>query len=301
MERPPERDDAPGAAPARSDAQQTQRLPTVAQHATPGTRTVPQRAVAQHGSRAIVRAVGVRIEPPAPPRPQPAVAPPRRWPGRRERAAAGGCLSFLLLLPLLLLLDHHHHHHAHRLPPGTRPIPARHVAAPLAGVGMPVPAGGTVLVRPIEVVVALGPRIDATARRRELQALGAWMAANHRHASRVTVVEDGRATRPLSAAGLSAHPHLRAPRSLGGVLRRALRHRRGFRYLVVRMRDAPPMPVPPGVATLTIDGTPGAAIPRQLGLAPGGAATVSADLRRPRALAALVARAVMAVSQQQER
>jgi hypothetical protein len=234
-----------------------------------------------------------------------AIRPRQRTPQqeRLRRLLLGG-LSLLALLLLLLLLLHHGHDDARRPGPPPRVVSTHRRTGPgrgLGGVGMPVPAGGTIRVRPIDLVVSLGPRIDDAVRRRELAALGSWMERNHRSASRVTILDGGRATRPLPAARLERDARGRPRSSVSALVLRALRRRRGRTALLVRTGGAARLPVPAGSAVLEVDGVPGGPNPRRLGIGPGAASAVDVDLRRRNALAAVVARAVMAVSRQRER
>jgi hypothetical protein len=155
-------------------------------------------------------------------------------------------------------------------------------------------------VRPVRVALVVDRTYDRTQLRRELGALGAWLGENHAPGTRVSVIDarTARATRPLDAAHLATARPTRQRASTAAAVRSELR-RAGGRHLLVTLGATA---TPRGTAhALRIATRPGARTGSSGALAHRRRARVTIDERRPNALAAEVARAVMAVSGERER
>ena len=171
----------------------------------------------------------------------------------------------------------------------------------LPGVAMPAVQILSAKVPPARVALVVDGRYDPPALRRELQALSAWLVANHSPGTRVTLIDaaSGRASGPLRAADLAAARPLRPRPSTTAAIRSAFARDRGRRLLVTMGSTA----APPGAAsTLRVQTRPGAgAGDPSVPLRRGKRSRVTIDDRRPNALAANVARALIAISGQRER
>jgi len=168
----------------------------------------------------------------------------------------------------------------------------------LPAVQMPDVGPAPTKVRQVRVALVLDRTYDATTLRRELRTLGAWLASNHASGTRVSVIDarSARASRPARAADLAAvRPQRRRP-STAAAVRSAFGHQRERRLLVALGAAAPPSTA----NTLRIETRPGAGTGSITPVGRGGLARATIDDRRPNALAASVARAIMAVSGQRE-
>lgn len=172
----------------------------------------------------------------------------------------------------------------------------------LPGVGMPRLRAAPDKVPPVSVALVLDRTYDRPALRRELRALGAWLAANHAPGTRVSVIDaaSARASGALRAADLADARLLRQRPSTSAAVRAAFARRRERRLLVALGTAATTAPGRARTLRVTprrgaVSAATGAAAPRR------GRSRVTIDERRPNALAASVARAVMAVSGQRER
>ena len=145
----------------------------------------------------------------------------------------------------------------------------------------------------------------AASRRRRCAAssphLGSWLAANHAPGTRVSLIDaaSGRASAPLSALAARARERDAAAAEHDG-RRRGRRSRARAGGACSWTSEAPPPRTPRG-STLDIATRPGASAAPAVALERGGRAAVTIDERRPNALAASVARALMAISGQRER
>ena len=172
-------------------------------------------------------------------------------------------------------------------------------AGSLGGAGMPDLQSGPAKVAPVNVALVLDRTYDAPARRRELRALGTWLAENHAAGTRVTVIDarTARASAPLRGSDLSAASVTRARPSTTAAIRSAFRRHKGRRLVVALGSSAPSTTA----STLSIatdrDASAAAGVP----LRRGRRSRATIDDRRPEALAGSVARAVMAISDQRER
>jgi hypothetical protein len=211
-----------------------------------------------------------------------------------------GLLALTLPLALLALLsssdDRRNAPSASGQPPRT---PAGAFGGPsLPSVGMPDVGPAPAKVRPVRVALVLDRTYEAATLRRELRALGAWLAANHAPGTRVSVIDaqSARASRPARGADLARVRPSRQRPSTAAAVRSAL-GRRGERRLLVTLGTAAP---PSTGRTLRIATRRGASSAPSTPLGPGRPARATIDDRRPNALAASVARAIMAVSGQRE-
>jgi hypothetical protein len=205
---------------------------------------------------------------------------------------------WLLLVALLLLL-------AVGLPALLAPgDDKRSVGAPpsgevaLPGVGMPDLRAALDDPPPARVALVVDRTYSAAALRRELRSLGAGVGANHAPGTRVTRIDaaTGRSSAPLSATTLARGATTRAQTGTSAAIRSAL-HGRGRRLLVDVGSPAPAS----SASTLTVLTRRGAGAPASVPLRRGGRSRVAIDDRRPDALAASVARALIAISGQSER
>ncbi len=151
---------------------------------------------------------------------------------------------------------------------------------------------------PARVALVVDDTYAPAALRRELRSLGSWLAANHAPGTRVSVIDatTGRASAPLSAADLARGAATRAQPGTSAAIRSAFAG--GGRRLLVNVGA----PAPASTAsTLTVAPSRGARAPATVPLRRGERAQVRIDARRPDALAASVARALIAISGQSER
>jgi hypothetical protein len=154
-------------------------------------------------------------------------------------------------------------------------------------------------VAPVRVALVVDRTYEPPALRRELRALGGWLAANHAPGTRVSLIDarSGRASGAVPAADLAAARPRRARPSTAAAVRSALARQQGRRLLVTLGSTV----TPPGAAsTLRVAARPGAGTGTGAPLRRGGRARATIDERRPNALAASVARAIMGISGQRE-
>ena len=227
--------------------------------------------------------------------------------GVRELLAAIGRLRLprrlllgllLLTLPLALLaLLSSDDDERQRAPGAGAPVARSPATGGLGGVGMPNLASAPDEVAPVSVALVLDRTYGTAARRRELRALGTWLAEHHAPGTRVSLIDarTGRASAPLRPADLARAQATRPRSSTAAAVDAAFASRRGRRLLVTLGSSAPPT----GARTLSIATRRGAraAIPTRS----GRRSRATIDDRRPEALAATVARAIMAISGQSER
>lgn len=200
-----------------------------------------------------------------------------------------------LLLPLALLALLNSSGDEQRAAPGA----ASSGGPSLPAVGMPDVLPQPDAVGPVHVALVLDRTYDTVALRRELRALGAWLDENHAPGTRVSVIDatSARASPPLKAARLAEAVTSRQRASTASAIRAALARENGRDLLVTLGTTAHA----PGTAkTLRISPRPGPASGSSLTLAQARRARVTIDDRRPNALAASVARAIMAVSGERE-
>jgi hypothetical protein len=149
----------------------------------------------------------------------------------------------------------------------------------------------------VSVALVLDRTYGDAARRRELRALGGWLTEHHAAGTRVSLIDahTGRSSAPLRPADLARAQATRPRSSTAAAVDAAFARQHGRRLLVTLGSSAPPT----RASTLSIRTRRGApsAIPTRS--AKRSRATI--DDRRPEALAATVARAIMAISGQTER
>ena len=171
----------------------------------------------------------------------------------------------------------------------------------LPGVGMPDLLPAPAKVPRVRVALVLDPNsYDPAALRGELRALGTWLADNHAPGTRVSLIDaaSGRASAPLRAAQLATARAARPRPSTKAAIRSAFARQKRRRLLVTLGAAV----TPPGRATtLAVDTRRGAGAGSATALRRGRRSRVTIDERRPNALAANVARAIMAISGQRER
>jgi hypothetical protein len=228
---------------------------------------------------------------------------------RRIRLPRRLLLALLaLLLPLALLALLSSSGDDERAGRGAPEPPASAAAADAdAGGGFSLPAVGMPEllaqpddVRPVRVALVLDRAYDTPALRRELRALGGWLADNHAAGTRVSVIDAAsrRASAPLDADRLADAGLTRQRASTSAAVRSAL-GRGDDRDLVVTLGTS--ATVPRGAKRLQIATRPGAATGSGAALERRRRARVTIDDRRPNALAASVARGIMAISGERER
>lgn len=234
--------------------------------------------------------------------------------GRLVRAVAALRLPFprrlllallVLLLPLALLalLSSSNDRHSTRgtSSPATAAVRAAPPAAgpSLAGVAMPALRSAPDRPPPVNVALVVDHRYDAASLRRELRALGSWLERNHAPGTRVSVIDaiSARSSAPTRAADLAGARETRQRTSTASAIRAAFAASRGRRLLVTLGSTTAPEP---GVSTLRVATRAGAREASSIALRRGRRARVTIDERRPDALAASVARAMMALSGQRE-
>ncbi len=222
---------------------------------------------------------------------------------RLPRRLLLGLLALLLPLALLALLSSSDDESAGRGAPDA-PAPAAGAEAggglSLPAVGMPELLAQPDDVRPVRIALVLDRTYDTPALQRELRALGGWLAENHAPGTRVSVIDaaSARASAPLNAARLGAADLTRQRGSTAAAVRSAL-GRVDARDLVVVLGTSA---TAPGAAKrLQIAKRPGAATGTAAALERRRRARVTIDDRRPNALAASVARGVMAISGEREK
>jgi len=211
-------------------------------------------------------------------------------------------LALLLPLALLALLTSGDDERSARSAPQqpVRPPATADGGLSLPAVGMPQLVAQPDKVRPVRVALVLDRTYAPPALRRELRSLGAWLADNHAPGTRVSVIDgaSARASRPLNAARI-ARADVTRPRASTAVAIRSALARQGGRRLLVTLGSSPAAPRPARI--LRIAARPGAATGSATALAQRDRARVTIDDRRPNALAASVARAIMAISGERER
>lgn len=170
----------------------------------------------------------------------------------------------------------------------------------LPAVGMPEVLPQPDAVRPVSVALVLDRTYDTPALRRELDALGRWLAENHAPGTRVSVIDavSARASAPLNADRLGGATPTRQRASTTSAIRAALARENGRDLLVT---VGTPAAAPGAAKTLRIAPRSGPATGSSTALAQRRRARVTIDDRRPNALAASVARAIMAISGEREK
>lgn len=221
---------------------------------------------------------------------------------RLPRRLLLGLLALLLPLALLALLSSPDDEGAGGSAPSQPAPPAAEAGGGLSlpAVGMPELLAQPDDVRPVRVALVVDRTYETPALRRELRALGGWLADNHAPGTRVAVIDaaSARASAPLDAARLGAAAPARQRASTAAAVRSALARRDG-RGLVVTLGAT--TPAPGAAKALQIATRPGAATGSGAALARRKRARVTIDDRRPNALAASVARAIMAISGEREK
>jgi hypothetical protein len=213
-------------------------------------------------------------------------------------------LALALPLALLAQLNSSDDERAARTASGqpARSSPGGNGGSALPGVGMPDVGPAPAKVPPVRVALVLDRTYDAATLRRELRGLGGWLAVNHAAATRVSVIDaqSARASRPARAADLAAVRPRRQRPSTGAAIRAAFGRQHG-RRLLVTLGAAPSSTASTlRIATRRGAGAGAGAGARSSALERGRRSRVTIDERRPNALAASIARAVMAVSGQRE-
>jgi hypothetical protein len=176
--------------------------------------------------------------------------------------------------------------------------PAGAVGGTLPAVPMPDVRPDPAKVHPVRVALVLDRTYDAATLRRELRALGTWLAVNHAPGTRVSVIDarSARASRPARGADLAGVRPQRRRASTAAAIRSAFGRQRE-RRLLVALGTAPPSST---ASTLRIATRRGAGTGTSTPVRARGRSRATIDDRRPNAFAASVARAIMAVSGQRE-
>ncbi|HEX4344499.1 MAG TPA: hypothetical protein VHZ31_02955 [Solirubrobacteraceae bacterium] len=212
-----------------------------------------------------------------------------------------GLLAAALPLALLALLTSSHDRHtssaADRQAATARPAAG---GAALGGVAMPALRAAPDHPPPVNVALVVDGSYDPAALRRELRALGSWLAVNHAPGTRVSVIDgvSARESPPLRAADLAGAHATRQRASTAAAVRSAFAASRGRRLLVTIGSTAP---ASRRTSALSVATRRGASASPTVALRRGGRATVTIDARRSDALAASVARAIAAISGEHER
>jgi len=219
---------------------------------------------------------------------------------RLPRRLLLGLLALLLPLALLaLLLNSSDEDRADRAAPDA-PAPAAAGGFSLPAIGMPQLLAQPDDVRPVRVALVVDRTYETAALQRELRALGGWLAENHAPGTRVSVIDaaSARASAPLNADRLGAAGLTRRRASTTAAVRSAL-GRGDARDLVVTLGAS--ASAPGAARRLQIATRPGAATGLGAVLERRRRARVTIDDRRPNALAASVARGIMAISGEREK
>jgi hypothetical protein len=168
----------------------------------------------------------------------------------------------------------------------------------LPSVVMPDVGPAPAKVRQVRVALVLDRTYDAATLRRELRTLGTWLARNHAPGTRVSVIDaqTARASRPARGADLARVRPVRQRPSTAAAIRSAFGHQRKRRLLVTLGTGARSSTG----STLRIATRHGASTAASGPRGPRRRSRATIDDRRPNALAASVARAIMAVSGQRE-
>ena len=226
----------------------------------------------------------------------------RRWHAASpSRPLAGLVAAPIAALLLLGLLSRDHREEQDHAPAAVASAHPRAVDASSAerspgpiGVDMPETLPGSRPVQPLQIVLASDGSYPTRGWRRELRALGRWLMTHHDRRTRVRLIDarSRRVSRQLPAAALGGGLATRRVASLGRGL--ALTHAtppRRQRLLVTLTVDQLTT-VDPQTATLRL--LPRANAPHgAVALRAGDVARTSIDPRRPRAVAAAVARAAV--------
>ncbi len=168
----------------------------------------------------------------------------------------------------------------------------------LPGVGMPSLQAAPDDPPAARIALVVDDTYSPAALRRELQTLGTWLDANHAAGTRVTLIDaaSGRASAPLSGADLAgAVPSIPRPSTAAAV---SDAFSGGGRRLLVGVGAPAPRS---GATTLSVSTRRGAQPSTSVPVRRGQRSRVAIDERRPGALAASVARALIAISNQRER
>jgi hypothetical protein len=186
--------------------------------------------------------------------------------------------------------------------PSARDQPSIASAGALGGsppsVAMPDVRPDPARVPKVRVAMVLDRTYDAATLRRELRALGTWLAVNHAPGTRVSVIDarSARASRPARGAQLAGVRPERQRPSTAAAIRSAFGQQRERRLLVTLGTAAPSSTA----STLRIATRRGAATASSTPVGRSRRSRATIDDRRPNALAASVARGIMAVSGQRE-
>ena len=169
----------------------------------------------------------------------------------------------------------------------------------LPGVGMPALEAAPDDPPAARIALVVDDTYAPAALRRELQTLGFWLDANHAPGTRVTIIDaaSGRASAAVRAADLATAVPSGPGSSASAAVGEAFRGDGGRRLLVGVGAAAPAS----GATTLAVATRPGAPAPANVPVRRGGRSRVAIDDRRPGALAASIARALIAISNQRER
>ncbi|MEA2154150.1 MAG: hypothetical protein QOE11_290, partial [Solirubrobacteraceae bacterium] len=215
-----------------------------------------------------------------------------------------GLLALALPLALLALLGSSDHKRARAgasRQPATAAAGGGGLGVPsLGGVAMPDLRAAPDEVRPVRVAIVLDRTYGPATLRRELRSLGAWLAENHAPGTRVSVIDarSARASGRLRAAELTSARPARTRGSTRAAIRSAFGRQKARRLLVTVGSATAPAGSASTLRVATRSGAGSGAITRLRG---GRRARVTIDDRRPNALAASIARAIMSVSGQRER
>jgi hypothetical protein len=174
------------------------------------------------------------------------------------------------------------------------------VGPSLGGVAMPDLRAAPDRVRPVRVALVLDRTYGPATLRREMRALGTWLAENHAPGTRVSVIDarSARASGRLRAADLTAALPARPRPSTTAAIRSAFGRQKARRLLVTVGSATVPAGTASTLRVATRRGAGAGAITRLPG---AKRSRVTIDDRRPNALAASIARAIMSISGERER
>jgi hypothetical protein len=218
-----------------------------------------------------------------------------------------GLLALMLPFVLFALLSSSDDE---RRAPGARAVTPVAAGSFSNAVRMPDVGPAPAKVHQVRVALVLDRTYGAATLRRELSALGTWLAVNHAPGTRVSVIDakSARASRPARGTELAGVRPQRQRASTAAAVRSAFGRQRDRRLLVTLGTAAPSSTGSTlRIATRRGAGGAGAGIASGAGsgssTAPGRRKRLRAtiDDRRPNALAASIARAIMTVSGQRER
>jgi hypothetical protein len=181
-----------------------------------------------------------------------------------------------------------------------RAATAAHGGPSLSGIAMPKLNVAPDKVRPVRVALVLDRSYSPAPLRRELQALGTWLSANHAPGTRVSVIDarSARASGRMRPADLTGARPARPRPNMEAAVRSAFGRQKVRRLLVTVGAAA----APAGTASvLRVAKRRGAGAGSIIREPKTKRSRVTIDDQRPNALAASIARAIVSISGQRER